>query len=263
MPEGDTIHRAAHNLRKVLLDAQIVTIDGRPEVRHKEKLPAATVTGLEARGKHLIFHFDNEVVLHSHMGMTGSWHIYPRNHPWQKPAAQAVVVLTTAQWSVVCFTPKTIRIITARELQRDNYLQRLGPDILGPPIADDVMLQRMRSQNTVSIGEAVMNQTVVCGIGNVYKSEILFLERLHPLNLVGQLSDQQLLKLRDRAVMLMKRNLDNGPRTTRFGGDQQKLWVYGRQDGHCLKCDDTIQLLRQGDSNRSTCFCPTCQVRIP
>ena len=149
--------------------------------------------------------------------------------------------------------------MTETELSRDNYLQRLGPDVLGPPISDDVFLRRVRSQGNTAIGEVVMNQTVVCGIGNIYKSEILFREHIHPLTPTSQLTDEQLLKLRDRAVQLLSRNINNGPRRTRFRGDEQKLWVYQRKGRPCLTCDATIQMIRQGDMARSTYFCPECQ----
>lgn len=259
MPEGDTIHQAATNLRKVLENNRIKAVTGRPEVRNRERLVETRAIGVEARGKHLIIHFDNEHALHSHMGMTGSWHLYPLQHRWQKPRSQAAIVLTTASWDVVCFSPKQLQILTERKLASDPWLQRLGPDILGPPIDNKTLLNRFRTQNVLPIGEAVMNQTVVSGIGNVYKSEILFLEQIHPQTRVAELTDQQLLKLRDQAVFLMQRNLNNTPRQTRFRGDRQKLWVYGRSGEECLKCGSTIQIIRQGNLARSTYLCPQCQ----
>ena len=105
----------------------------------------------------------------------------------------------------------------------------------------------------------MMNQTVVAGIGNVYKSEILFLQQIHPLIKVGELNDRQLLDVRDLAVKFMKLNLTNGSRQTRFRSDSQKLWVYGRKGDACLKCSEAILMLRQGDLARSTYFCPACQ----
>lgn len=263
MPEGDTIFRAAANLRKVLDGRRIETAIARPEVGDIQSLRGAMVSSVEARGKHLIIHFDHRIVLHSHMGMTGSWHIYPLGHPWKKPESQAVVTLKTDRYCVVCFTPKQIRIMTERELLRDPYLQRLGPDILGPPIENDVLIARFRSQRHRPIGETLLNQTVVSGIGNVYKSELLFCEGIHPLTPTVTLSDDDLFKLRDLAAFLLRRNLENGPRRTRFRGDEQKLWVYGRRGEPCLKCDATVELIRQGDLARSTYYCPTCQPREP
>ena len=95
MPEGDTIYKAAANLRKALQGRRVAEVTARPEVGKHQLLNATTVTAVEARGKHLIIHFDNDHVLHSHMGMTGSWHIYPIGHAWHKPKSQAVFVLST------------------------------------------------------------------------------------------------------------------------------------------------------------------------
>lgn len=258
MPEGDTIFRAAAGVRKALNGRCLVTATGRREVG-AESLTGSTVTGVESRGKHLLIHFDNQLVLHSHLGMTGAWHIYPVDHEWQKPRQQACVQLTTHRHDVVCFTPDLLEVVSEQRIRRNPYLNRLGPDLLGPPIADEVFLSRMRTQRRIPIGQAVMNQTVVCGIGNVYKSEILFLERLHPLTPVRHIDDESLLSLRDRSRLLMGRNLENGPRRTRFRPDEQFLWVYGRRGDSCLKCGTTVQMIRQGDLARSTYYCPACQ----
>lgn len=259
MPEGDTIHRAATNLRKALVGQGIVSASGRQDVLNVTSLIGAEVTAIEARGKHLLIHFDSNLVIHSHMGMTGSWHIYGLKDRWQKPAALAVLELKTAARCVVCFTPKLLEVISACQLRRNSWLARLGPDILGPPIPDEVFLSRMRSHSRNAIGEVVMNQSVVSGIGNVYKSEILFLERLHPATLVARVDDTALLSIRNRAVFLMKRNLNNGSRKTRFHNTGPRLWVYGRHEKPCLECGTTILMLRQGDNARSTYFCPQCQ----
>lgn len=258
MPEGDTIFRAARSVRRALDERQIVAACGRRDVNAPAVL-GATVCGVESRGKHLLIHFDNQLVLHSHLGMTGAWHIYPRGHKWFKPREQAGIRLSTERHDVVCFTPDLLEVVDQVRIRRHPYLNRLGPDLPGPPIADDVFLTRMRSQRNAAIGEVVMNQTVVCGIGNVYKSEILFLEHLHPRTGVSLVSDERLLLLRDRSRQLMSRNLENGPRRTRYRPDEQFLWVYGRRGENCLKCGTGVRMIRQGDKARSTYFCPACQ----
>jgi endonuclease-8 len=274
MPEGDTIHRTAINLRKVLDDALIIEAAGRWEVPDAAELAGRRVVGIEARGKHLMMHVEGQLVLHSHMGMTGSWHIYRPTDRWQKPERQAAIVLRVGElqeserdsiqdhvkWCVVCFNPKLIELITATELRRNSYLQRLGPDLLGPDVDMAAVVARFRSQGESSIGEAVMNQTVVSGIGNVYKSEVLFLESIHPLIPVAGLSDAQLEAITVRAIGLMKRNLENRPRRTRFRPSGTRLWVYDRRNQPCLRCGTTIDLIRQGTLARSTYFCPGCQL---
>lgn len=259
MPEGDTIHRVATNLRKVLAGQRVTVASHRREL-DVTAVNECTIDAIESRGKHLIIHFDNDSVLHSHLGMTGSWHIYRIGGPWQKPKHQAAAVFETHHWTVVCFTPKLIELVTTRQLARNKYLQKLGPDILGPPISDEVFLGRIRTQNVVAIGEAIMNQMVICGIGNIYKSETLFLESVSPQTRVKDLSDEQLCGIRDRAVLLMTRNLNNERRKTRFNTEAGKLWVYGRKNEDCLQCGNAIKMLRQGDTARSTYYCCSCQI---
>lgn len=257
MPEGDTIHMAAAALRRVLHNHRVENSSG--TVDRLAELIGDTVVGVEARGKHLLLHFSNDLVIHSHMGMTGAWHAYGLTQDLRKPAGHAVAVLETKAGRAVCFTPKQFRVMTGRSLLRDPYLHKLGPDLLGPPIADPVFIERFRRLGPVEIGQAVMNQTVVAGIGNVYKSELLFLQQSHPRTLVSELTDQQLLQLRDCIVSLMRRNLDGRQRTTRFAGDRIRHWVYRRKGSDCLKCGDAIEMVRQGDLARTTYFCPTCQ----
>lgn len=259
MPEGDTIHRAAMKLRAVLERATIVSAQGRESIGDVSQLNGQVVQSIEARGKHLLLHFDRGLVIHSHMGMTGSWHVYRHDEPWRKPESFAALQLRTDAICAVCFTPKLLELVTATTLRRNAWLQRLGPDLLGPPVADNIFLARVRSQQHQPIGEVVMNQSVVSGIGNVYKSELLFLEHLHPRQPVSLISDSKLLNLRDRAVGLMRRNVGRTRRRTRFRSDGPGLWVYGRQGEPCVVCGQQIRILRQGDAARSTYFCESCQ----
>lgn len=259
MPEGDTIHRTAVNLRRVLEGKRIVSSTGHRQLQGGCSVADSVVTEVEARGKHLLIHFDDGRVLHSHMGMTGSWHIYRTGDAWRKPKKWAAATLTTDGWCVVCFTPKLIELVSLRRLRQDCWLQRLGPDILGGPIPDELLLARFRTQDRLTIGEAVMNQTVVSGIGNIYKSESLFAVGIHPLSSVQSLPDDSILRVCHVATSLMKQNLNTGSRRTRQKGDGQRLWVYGRCDQDCLKCGHVIQRIRQGDLGRSTYYCPTCQ----
>jgi endonuclease-8 len=258
MPEGDTIFRAATQLRKVLVQKTIVRASGRWEIPDAESLSGQPVDGIEARGKHLLIHFGDRRVVHSHMGMTGSWHIYRHGEAWQKSERAAALVLQTERFVVVCFSPKLIELVSATCLRRNEYLNRLGPDLLGPTPDADMVLRRFRSQNPLSIGEVVMNQTVVCGIGNVYKSEVLFLERLHPLVPVGSMTDDKIAAVVQQAIDLMKRNLKGYPRTTRFAAGEN-VWVYGRRGKECFECGSDIDMIRQGALARSTYFCPSCQ----
>jgi endonuclease-8 len=185
--------------------------------------------------------------------------VYASHDGWQKPQSRAWLILEVDGAVCVCFSPKTLELLSPDGLRRHPFLRRLGPDLLGAPIEPEVILKRFRVHSAVSIGEAVMNQSIVCGIGNVYKSEILFLCRIHPLVTVGQLSDELLLQLVNEARRLMQKNSIGYPRRTRFRGDGQRLWVYRRSGQKCYVCGRVVQMRRQGDMGRSTYWCPGCQ----
>lgn len=259
MPEGDTIFRAATRLKAVLDGQTVERAESRWLGEAVSPLVGRKIAAVEARGKHLLIKFDNERVLHSHMGMTGSWHIYRPGEAWQKPAHRAAIVIECPQVCVVCFTPKLLELMTLTGLRRHDYLNRLGPDLLAGPPPDEDVLARFRQCNNLPIGQVVMNQTVVSGIGNVYKSEVLFLMRLHPLTLVSELSDERILELVLLARELMEKNLSGRPRTTRFALGGKRFWAYGRSGEPCYECGTAIELIRQGDAGRTTYFCPQCQ----
>ena len=262
MPEGDTIHRAATRLKSVM-DGQIIEqAESSWLGTNAKSLEGRTVQGVQARGKHLLFVLDDERVIHSHMGMTGSWHIYRPGEKWQKPVHRAALSLNCPQVCVVCFTPKLLEILTGTALRRHDYLNRLGPDLLAGRSTEQEVLSRFRQANNAPIGLAVMNQTIVSGIGNVYKSEVLFNLRLHPLTEVRDLKDEQILDVVSKATEMMERNLGGGPRTTRFTLDGGRYYVYGRSGKPCYTCGTAIQVIRQGDAGRTTYFCPQCQESI-
>lgn len=262
MPEGDTIFRAAMRLRPILEGQPVERARARWERVDAESLVGHTISSVEARGKHLLFHFDDGRALHSHMGMTGSWHIYRLAEAWQKPEQRAAIVLEGPQYLVVCFTPKTLELLSAAGVRRHPYLQRLGPDLLGGALDEPAVLSRFRGHNLTPIGEAVMNQTIASGVGNVYKSEVLFLLHIHPRTPVGELSDEGVLEIVRKARELMQQNLEGRPRTTRHGLDGRRLWVYGRSGQPCFVCGGPIEVIRQGDLGRTTYWCPRCQPRV-
>lgn len=259
MPEGDTIHRTAVTLRPWLVGQRIERARGWPDRLDAESIQGATVTSIEARGKHLLLHLEDRRVVHGHSGMTGSWHIYPLGEPWQKPEHRAALVLETERLCVVMFTPKTLELLSPAQFRRHRYLSKVGPDLLADELDMDAMITNFRTHNRVPVGQAVMNQTLACGIGNVYKSELLFLQNIDPFAPVANLSDDDLRDLLDLARELMKFNLQGPKRTTRFEGDGGKVWVYGRRGEPCYLCGTAIHMRRQGDLGRSTYWCPDCQ----
>ncbi len=258
MPEGDTIFRTAVRLREVLLGQEIQAASAR-ESTWPPAITGSRVRDVESRGKHLLIHLDRPLTIHSHMGMTGSWHVYRPGETWRKPARRAAMVLNTPAAVAVCFSPKTLELLSELRLKRHPYLSRLGPDLLAAEWDPIDALRRFRPHAGTPLGEAVMNQTIVCGIGNVYKSEVLFLEQLNPFLPIGELPDADLLRVMQRARKLMGDNLEGYPRRTRHALDGRRLWVYGRNDQPCFRCGTLIHMRRQGDLGRSTYWCPDCQ----
>ena len=264
VPEGDTIFRTATTLRHASVGQVVTAAISRVDAPPLDQLVGLAIVNSEARGKHLLIHFESSCVLHTHLGMTGSWHVYRHGQSWYKPERQAAVVLETEKVICVCFNPKTIELLTAAELCRHRYLGRLGPDLLAVDLDREKehwkeIERRFRRANSRPIGAAIMDQTIVCGIGNVYKSEVLFQCRIDPFAHVSTLDSVTLHDMLATAKKLMSRNLHGFPRKTRFGSDGVRLWVYGRQGEHCLVCGEPIQLRRQGDLGRSTYWCAVCQ----
>jgi endonuclease-8 len=259
MPEGDTIFRTAARLRPVLKGQRVERARGWARLGDAGALVGGVVRAVEARGKHLLIHLDDGRVVHSHLGMTGSWHLYAPGEPWQKPERRAALVIETGQAVCVCFSPKTLELLTADGLRRHEHLRRLGPDLLGPPPDEAEVLRRFRARDAVPIGEALLDQTIVCGIGNVYKSEVLFVERVDPFTAVGALGDADLLRLVARGRELLLKNVGGYPRKTRFRPGGSRHWVYGRNGRPCYACGGPIRVRRQGEQGRTTYWCPACQ----
>jgi endonuclease VIII len=171
---------------------------------------------------------------------------------------QTTLVIETES-SVAVLSRGAIAVLATRE-EIERRLSSLGPDLLSPDYDQAEAMARLREHPDATIAEALMLQSIVAGIGNVYKSEILFLERVSPFLKVDQLDDATLDRLLKRARELMRRNLRRGPRRTTFGTFAgQNSYVYNRSGEHCLKCDTKIRMLRQGNLQRSTYFCPECQ----
>ena len=260
MPEGDTIYRSAATLRPAMQGGVIAEARLRDPHFEVDRILGATVQQVEARGKHLLMHLSTTDVIHSHMGMTGSWHIYRTGQTWRKPQHYAVLFLRINDLEVICFSPKQLELLTADQLRRHVHIQKLGPDIAADGQFDvEAAILNLRSRNHVPLGEAVMNQRLVCGIGNIYKSELLFIMRFDPFAPVDRFSDDELRAMLKKGRALMLRNLGGPGRTTRFGSDAGRMWVYGRSGTPCPKCGTQIGLRRQGEAGRTTCWCPQCQ----
>jgi endonuclease-8 len=265
MPEGDTIYRTAEVLRAALVGRRIVAARAPPgpgvrRVADLSRLAGSTVSSVEARGKHLLIGFDNGLTLRSHLRMRGSWHRYRLGEPWRRPVRRATAVLETAESVAVAFDTPVVELLTDAGLRRSTSLRSLGPDLLAPSFDAGEALRRLRDRGRMELGDALVDQGAVAGIGNVYKSEVAFIERLDPWATVDRFDDDQLGAALRTARRLMQANTRGGARvTTGRQARGESLWVYGRAGRPCRRCGTHVQSARQGDLARLTYWCPRCQ----
>src|SRR4051812_35163239 len=177
MPEGDTLARIATVLRPILAGHRIVDARGRPGGARLELVVGSTVTTVETRGKHLLIGFDNGLTLHTHLGMNGSWHRYRAGERWQRPASRAVAVLSTNDATAVCFDAPTVELLETRALAAHPVLRALGGDVATADFDIDAALAALRdpTRSRMAIGDALLDQTALAGLGNVYRSELPFI----------------------------------------------------------------------------------------
>jgi len=265
MPEGDTIVRTADVLRAALVGRRVTAAraqatPGMRRVPDLSGLVGATVTTVEPRGKHLLIGFDCGLAVRTHLRMSGSWHRYRPGERWQRPAREASMVLATPEAVAVAFNTPVVELLTDAELRRSRPLRELGPDLLGRDFDGDEALRRLRQLDGHELGTALLDQRAVAGIGNVYKSEVAFLERLDPWAPVGAFTEGELAAALRTARRLLQANTRGGARvTTGSRARGEALWVYGRAGRPCRRCGAPVQHARQGELARLTYWCPRCQ----
>ncbi len=263
MPEGDTIFRTARTLSQVLAGRAVARFEATRLVE-RGPAPGTRVVEVEARGKHLLVHFDDGHVLHTHMLMTGSWHVYRVGEPWQRSRRSAVVVLETDDGMVaVCFAAPVVELLTSTRPARTPPaagLDDLGPDLCraGADLDDAVVRMRTLPGDT-ELGVALMTQRVACGVGNVFKSEVCFAARRDPSTPIAALDDGQRRAILAIAARQLRANLDTARRATVDGG----LAVYGRAGRRCRRCGTVVRRRLQGAPARVTYWCPSCQPVAP
>jgi len=262
MPEGDTVLRAARALGRSLEGKRLTHFGSSLPRLADANLSGRRVQTVEARGKNLLVRFDDGRALVTHMRMTGSWHLYRPGEPWKKPARLARPVLDTESSVPVRFSAPVVELLSARELDRNPRLRRLGPDVLSAEFDDAEAVRRLKSRARTAIGEALLFQSAVAGVGNVYKSETLFLCGMDPFAPVAFFSDAELSGIMAKARELMSANVDGWPRRsagTRRTRASGGYWVYGRRGRPCRRCGAPVKRRRQGSAGRSTYWCSVCQ----
>jgi endonuclease VIII len=264
VPEGDTIFQTAAALRPLLLGQQILAARGKRPGPAIERVVGSHVTSVEPIGKHMVIRFDNGLALHTHMRMVGTWHRYAPGEPWKIAAWKARVVLEVPAHVVVCFNAPVAELMDERAVALHPALSSLGPDLLGDEFDAEQAFRRLRASPDSEIAEALLDQRVMAGVGNVFKSEILFLESVNPWTRVSSLDEAKLRAIVATARRLLRMNATPvRPHRVTTRGDASargsSLWVYGRANRGCTRCGTRIRSRRQGALNRPTYWCPGCQ----
>jgi len=298
MPEGDTIHRAARTLHTALSGQRVERFES--VLAHLTRVDAdAPIAGrlierVEARGKHLLMWLEGGLILRTHMRMHGSWHIWPASATraqqlrlardsiflprfagrssrgqWQRRRYDVRIVIETAAYVALAIAVPVAEFVDAATIDREGPVAELGPDLLSDAFDAAEAVARIQARGDIEIADALLDQRAIAGIGNVFKSEILFAARVSPFTPVRALAAEQLARIVVIAERQMRANVGDadtvaaagGRRTTNRLDPTARLWVYGRGGLPCRRCGTMIQRARQGPDARSTYWCERCQLK--
>jgi endonuclease VIII len=256
MPEGDTIHYAARRIRPLVVGLVPEIAHPSPRLRGErwpQKLAGRAVTAVDAHGKHLFVRFEDGLAIHSHLRMTGSWGTYRDGQRWRRAARRAWLVLRTPQGEVVQFDGPLLELLTESRTRFDRRLAELGPDILAPQLDEQRFLRRLREDDqTRAIGDALLDQRTLAGIGNMWKSEGCFAAAIDPWRPAGRVSD-------DEALAIVRATRPKMQQSALDGNQDRHRQVYAMAGRPCPRCSTPISSRGQGDDNRITYWCPGCQ----
>jgi len=314
MPEGDTIYRVARALNLALAGRAVTAFETGlaklARVNDDTPLVGRTVERVESRGKWCLMYFSGDLILVTHMLMSGSWHLYRTGERWRMPRAKMRVVvgvggtaegvrsfasandtppyddgtvvrmghpgahLSEAGWEAVAFNVPIAGFHTARSLARSSQVPKLGLDVLAGGFTVDAGMARLesyaREHPEAEVGVVLLNQRVMAGLGNVYKSEVAFAAQVNPWRAIGSVTRSEMERMVEFAQRYMRANVADGKgdgivtyagnrRTTRAMNKEDRLWVYGRQGQECRRCGATVSMRKQGEQARVTYWCPECQ----
>jgi endonuclease-8 len=258
MPEGDTILRAANRMRPVLEGAVPEEIHT-PQARHARddwprRLGGRRVVSVETHGKHLFLRFEGDLVLHSHLRMTGAWAVYRHGARWRRSPRRAWLVLRARGHEVVEFDGPVLELMTASRTRFDQRLAALGPDVLADEFDAARFLRRLREDDpTRGIGDALLDQRLVAGIGNIWKAEGCWGACLDPWRPLREVGDDEALAVIEHVRPRMRRAAESARKES---GERH---VYDRAGRPCSRCGTPIRARGQGEDNRTTFWCPGCQ----
>jgi endonuclease VIII len=255
MAEGDTVRRLAIRLDQALAGHTVERAEApnprSPLHRRAARLVGERVAEVRSRGKHLLIGFEGGLAVHSHLGMGGSWRLYDPAGAPRSASSSWLAITVNGGTAALQFKGPTLRLVRASELRRDPRLARLGPDLLAPGFSPEGGAQALRAGGAeLRLGEALLDQTLVAGVGNIYKSEGCFAAGVDPWRRVDELSDRELLEVVERTGALMQAGVESGRQPDR---------IYRRAGRPCPRCGERIRSRGQGDENRTTYWCPGCQ----
>jgi endonuclease-8 len=278
MPEGDTIYRAARALQKAIggkavtgFETGLATL---ARVNDDASLVGRVVEKVESRGKWLLIDFSGDLILVTHMLMSGSWHLYHPGERWRMGRNRMRVVIRTEDWEAVAFNVPIAEFHTARSLDRSKQVPKLGLDVLADEFTVEDGVSRLWKFSVdhpdAEIAVVLLNQRVLAGLGNVYKSEVAFAAGVNPFRAMRTITRREMVAMVDFAQRYMKANVVDGKgegivtysgnrRTTHAMNREERLWVYRRQGQECRRCGALVMVRRQGEQARSTYWCPVCQ----
>ena len=261
MPEGDTIYRAAAALRTALVGQKLMAFDA-PRLVGQAPTAGRVIENVRSHGKNLEIIFDDGVVLHTHMKMTGSWHLYRPGEQWRRPQRQMRAIVETASWLAVCFNAPVVETYRVHDRRRHPGMGNLGPDLCSPEadLGRCVELLMTYADRDMPVADVLLDQRVLCGVGNVYRSEVLWACELSPWGLVQNVTEREARAIVDTAAQLLRANLRHAQRIT-VADVPGGLAVYGRTAQPCFRCRSTIESKRTGEFARVVYWCPGCQRR--
>src|ERR1700722_6331721 len=275
MPEGDTIFRTARSLTRALAGKPITAFRSNYALltRYNDDTPLAgqSVERVEARGKWMLTYFSGGGILATHLLMSGSWHIYRSGEAWQVPPRHMRIVIENRDYQAVGFHVPVAQMHTADSLRRDRRIPRPAGDVLREEFNAGAAVDRMMACRQEEVGDVLLHQEVLAGVGNVFKSEVCFVNGVNPFCKVAALSRSQVADLIATSKKLVAANVmeDSPDRIVPYRGQQRRtthrsdpgesLWVYGRRGEPCRRCEQPIRCRKQGAEVRVTFWCANCQ----
>ena len=256
MPEGDTIFRAARTLDEALAGRTVTHFESVfssiARGDHRFTIRGRTIERVNARGKHLLMWFSGDLVLRTHMRMHGVWHLYRRGARWRRPHADMRLVIGTPEYEAVAFNVPVAEFIRAGDLERNQAVRDLGPDILTDEFDTADAARRIAMTPEIGMGEALLDQRAVAGIGNIFKCEALYAAGVDPFTRVADLSTEEISRVVEKARRLMRASI---------AGRRMAFSVYGRGGRSCRRCGTAIARSKERGDARVTYWCPRCQER--